>query len=207
MINVCVPVLKRYDLLEKLIESLAKGTVKPDTVYVMDNGGRCWRPEKSLLTLEILTPTKPLGVAESWNWFIQNVPEERVIVNDDVEFGVISLAKAVEPKEDIVFVGGLGFSCFVIRDSCIQKVGLFDEAISPGYGYYEDEDYMTRIRKERATMADVSCSMEHSRSSTIAVNTPEELEEHHRKFRIAQRNYVEKWGGMPGDIKPLFQYP
>ena len=28
-----------------------------------------------------------------------------------------------------------------------------------------------------------------------------EMQEHHRKFHIAQANFVEKWGMMPGDLR------
>ena len=139
-----------------------------------------------------------MSVAESWNWFIQNVPEERVIANDDVEFAPDSLEKLVAADADLVWAG-CGFSCFLLRDSCVRKVGLFDEAISPGYAYYEDEDYLQRIdgrgtRPAVVRLANVDCGVVHKQSQTLKVASPEGMAEHHRKFRIAQKNYMQKWG-------------
>jgi GT2 family glycosyltransferase len=203
MINVCVPVLKRYDLLRDMLRSLQASTVTPDFVYVIDNGRD---PERLRLALgEVAFPTiihrpeqRSLGVAESWNWFIQNVPEQRVIVNDDVEFAPWSLAKLLASKADIVWAAGVGFSCYVLRDSCVQKIGLFDEDISPGYGYYEDEDYLQRLdghgtRAPSAIAENVDCGVKHYHSATLKAASHTELLEHHRRFKVAQMNYIKKW--------------
>lgn len=198
MIHVCVPVLKRYDLLAGLLRSLDKGSTRPNAVYVIDNGRRYASVDVGL-TVCVHTPEQPMGIAESWNWFIRHVPEERVIVNDDVVFAEDSLARLVASKADLVWAAGCGFSCFLLRDACVEKIGLFDETISPGYGYYEDDDYLQRLdgrgtRAPSAVAENVECGVTHLRSQTLAVNTPEEMSEHHRKFRIAQRNYMRKWG-------------
>lgn len=141
-----------------------------------------------------------MGVAESWNWFIENVPEERVICNDDVNFAPDSLERLVATKGDIVSAG-CGFSCFVIRDSCVRKIGLFDESISPGYGYYEDDDYMARLRRGGLHFASIDCGVAHLVSQTLKSFTEAEMQEHHRKFHIARANFVSKWGMMPGDLR------
>ncbi len=200
MINVCVPVLKRYGLLHELL--LSSGAA--DAVWIVNNGRDGDRLESAIrgtvdVPVRVFTPRVPLGVAASWNWFILNVPEERVIVNDDVTFAEGSLKKLVASDADIVWAKGQGFSCFVLRDSCRRKIGLFDEKISPGYAYYEDDDYLQRIdgkgtRAPSVKTADIACDIQHARSSTLRVNTPEEWEEHHRRFKIAQQNYAKKWG-------------
>lgn len=203
MIHVCVPVLKRYDLLRQMLLSLKQSTVQPDSVYVIDNGRDGERVNLAInaspVPTILHTPDKPMGVAESWNWFIQNVPEDRVIANDDVLFGSHSLVRLVASEADLIWAKGCGFSCFVIRDSCIEKLGFFDEDISPGYGYYEDEDYLQRLdgrgtRERSATAEEVECGVMHARSQTLAKNSPAEMVEHHRKFKIAQANYAKKWG-------------
>lgn len=202
-INVCVPVLRRYDLLKKLFVSLQKSSVKPNRVYVIDNGKNV-DATRDLMTeapCRVMwhTPDQPMGVAESWNWFINNVPEERIISNDDIEFGVDSLWKMANTEGDLVWAEGIGFSCFLIRDTCVEKLGFFDESISPGYGYYEDCDYLMRLdgrgtRLPSAEARNVEADLIHARSSTLDAATPEELEDHHRRFSIAQRNYMAKWG-------------
>lgn len=202
MITICVPVLKRYDLLQRMVHSLRDSTVRVGFVQVIDNG----RDERRLYTAmracpvpyDALHPAQPMGVAESWNWFLQNTEEERVIVNDDVLFTPTSLERMLACKADLVWAASCGFSCFAMRDACIEKIGYFDETISPGYGYYEDEDYLQRLdgrgtRAPSAVAVEVECGVQHLRSQTLAVASPSEMSEHHRKFKIAQRNYARKW--------------
>lgn len=202
MINVCVPVLRRYDLLRGMLESLSKSTV-PYQVYVVDNGLNEERVREAAEGYEhntiVYAPARPMGVAESWNWFIDNVPEERIITNDDVVFAPDSLERMVAAKGDLVWSKEAGFSCFLIRDRCVQKVGVFDESISPGYGYYEDCDYAMRVdgrgtKPPVVPCGDVECGVEHLHSKTLEVATPEQLLEHHKRFWIAQQNYMKKWG-------------
>ena len=143
MISICIPVLRRYDLLRGLLLSLRDSTAMPDKIAIVNNG----KDHKRLLAaventldlnrvaFDILEPVEPMGVAESWNWFIKNIPEERIICNDDVVFSRESVEKIVACPYDLVWTKEAGFSCFLIRDACVQKVGLFDETISPGYGY------------------------------------------------------------------------
>lgn len=203
MVHLCVPVLKRYDLLKQLMVSLQSSSVIPQCVYVIDNGRDSDRLARALMECPSPThiytpPDEPLGVAASWNWFIENVPEERIISNDDILLGPTSIAQMVAFKADLVWAGH-GFSCFLIRDTCVQKLGLFDENISPGYAYYEDDDYLQRLdgrgtRAPSAYAVALDCGVQHRRSSTLASNNPFEMMEHHRRFKIAQHNYKTKWG-------------
>lgn len=202
MINICVPVLKRYDLLREMVQSCRNGNVRPDVYYIIDNGCNNQKLMSALQDFDILarvhTPKKPLGVAESWNWFIEHVPEERVIVNDDIKFGPTSLERLLASRADLIWAAGCGFSCYVIRDACVEKIGLFDETISPGYGYYEDEDYLQRLdgrgtREPSAIAENVECGVLHAHSATLKASSHAEVLEHHRKFKLAQANYAKKW--------------
>lgn len=202
-VHIGVPVLKRYDLLRNMLESLKQSTVAPTMIHVIDNGRDSERVKLALSATpwptDVYTPHGALGIAESWNWFIQNLPEERFIVNDDLLFSPTSLAQMLASTADLVLAKGCGFSCFLIRDTCVKTVGLFDETISPGYGYYEDDDYLQRIdgrgtRARIVEMVDVECGVTHLRSQTLAMNTPDEMLDHHRRFSIAQRNYMKKHG-------------
>lgn len=239
MINICVPVLKRYDLLHGLFLSLKKSRVQPDKLWIIDNGQHT---ERLLAAVDAETfpvhahrPSRPMGVAESWNWFIKNVPEDRIIANDDIIFAPDSLAKMQARKVPVCctcrgsnverdkeqehpgvgscqdcnkecyiddvppdLLWASGFSCFMIRDACVEKIGLFDETISPGYGYYEDEDYLQRLdgrgtKPRAATAENVNCGIIHLKSQTLVASTHEEILEHHRKFKVAQANYIKKW--------------
>jgi GT2 family glycosyltransferase len=185
-----------------MIQSLVPSTVEPTGVYVIDNGRNAELVSQATYGFKfpiiVWTPREAMGIAESWNWFLDNVPEERIITNDDIIFAPESLERFAETTKDIVWAREAGFSCFVIRDSCVKKIGVFDEAISPGYGYYEDEDYAMRLNRrgkgpEYASSGDVVCGVEHLHSKTLEAATPDEVEDHHRKFWIAQYNYIVKW--------------
>lgn len=202
MINLCIPVLNRYDLLRGAIQSAQGGNVRPSVYYIIDNGQSTPKVMEALsdfdIHVKLHTPKRPLGVAESWNWFIRTVPEERIISNDDVIFGPDSIRLLVESAADIVWAEECGFSCFVLRDSCVTKLGMFDEEISPGYGYYEDQDYLQRLdgrgtRAPSAIAETVKCGMEHLHSSTLKAKSHHDILEHHRRFKIAQDNYARKW--------------
>lgn len=207
-VNVCVPVLKRYDLLRDLLRSLHTSTIQPTQVVVIDNGRDLMRLRRVLGDAELVdarytrilshTPPAPMGVAESWNWFIEHTDEERVIVNDDITFAPDSLERLLASRADLVWAEGCGFSCFVLRDACVKKIGLFDETISPGYGYYEDEDYLQRLdgrgtRAPSAVAENVACGVRHEHSATLKAASHAESLEHHRRFKIAQANYIKKW--------------
>lgn len=202
-LHICVPVLKRYDLLRGMLTSLAESQVKPTMVWVIDNGRDSARLDAAVvnvgLQIRVRVPGRALGVAESWNWFLHNVPEDRVIVNDDTLFAPDSLEKLLTSEADLSFAKDCGFACFMMRNSCIKKIGYFDETISPGYAYYEDDDYLQRVngrgtREASASMVDVDCHVTHLRSQTLTAGSPADISEHHRKFKIAQRNYMRKWG-------------
>jgi choline kinase len=200
MINICVPTLKRYDLLRRMVVSLRTEPV--DKVWVIDNGRDPVRVRTALASCpiewEIVDTGERLSVAESWNLFLQIVDEERIIVNDDILFTPGSIDKLLNADADLIWAATCGFSCFVLRDACIEKIGFFDESISPGYGYYEDEDYLQRLdgrgtRAPSAIALEVEAGVQHLRSQTLAVATPAERAEHDRRFQIAQRNYAKKW--------------
>lgn len=203
MINICVPVLRRYDRLHEMIKSCLSSNVRPDNYYIIDNGRSQSKLLESLgsfdITIKVHTPPQAMGIAWCWNWFIDKVGEERIIVNDDIVFGPSSLEQLVASKADLVWAGDCGFSCFVLRDSCIAKLGRFDETISPNYGYYEDEDYLQRLdgrgtREPSAVAEEVHCGVVHFKSSTLQAADHLQTLEHHRKFKIAQKNYAKKWG-------------
>jgi GT2 family glycosyltransferase len=208
MINLCVPTLNRYDMLARLIASALASDPRPDKIWVIDNGRNVDESFRAVITpsvanvpVHVHTPHANLGVAASWNWFLRNVPEERVIANDDVVLAPGSLARLIGTPG--LFVSPLAgahqaFSCFLIRDECVKRVGFFDEKISPGYAYFEDVDYAWRMAEVNIPIQSVVCGIEHAGSQTLASYTPEQLTQHHRRFIVAQKNFEQKWGRLPG---------
>lgn len=202
-IHVCVPVLKRYDLLRNLLLSLGSSTVRPTMVHIVDNG---LDPARMHVTravcdfsTDVFQPNEPMGVAESWNWFIDHVPEERIICNDDLVFAADSIEKLIATEGAFVSAlpGSNACSCFLLRDECISKVGQFDETISPGYAYFEDCDYVERMIEQKIPITGCECGVVHIGSQTIAVNDAEAWQKHNDRFLLAQNNFVKKWGRLP----------
>ena len=106
----------------------------------------------------------------------------------------------------IIFPGGASianvFSCFIIPNKVVDIVGEFDESISPNYAYFEDNDYARRMQIHNHKIKAVDdCRVLHTNSSTFNRLTGNDLVGHHKKFKIAQKNYIKKWGGLPGAEK------
>lgn len=203
-VHIGVPVLRRYDLLRLMLLSAAAGTVKPDKVWIIDNGKRHDLVHPAIAGLpfpiDVCEPPVAMGVAESWNYLIENMPEERIITNDDITFTADAVEQMVNTPGELVF--GHGYSCYLIRDSAIEKVGKFDEAISPGYAYWEDIDYDMRVRLFMAgggqwRQQNAPCTVHHAGSQTNEVASPEEIAEHHRRFDVAKANIIAKYAHLP----------
>lgn len=214
-IHICVPVLKRYDLLRNMLRSLEQSTVRPAVVHVIDNGrdrerllGAMADLSKDIKT-DVFIPDVAMGLAEAWNWFITHVPEERLICNDDITFISTSLEDLLKTEGDFVSAlpGSNACSCFLLRDSCVKKVGLFDELISPGYAYFEDCDYVERMIMHGIPITGKLCGVEHLGSQTLEKNNATEWQRHHERFGIAQTNFVAKWGRLPHVPGPHWPRP
>lgn len=211
MITVGILTFNRYDLLLKAIDSAMHGTVKPDKILIVDNGGILNNPMGD--NVEIYRPGYNMGVAAGWNYIIKNTSEHRIIINDDIEFRPSTIEKIINRLNEgpglvmTVLPALNGFSCFAIKDSFVEKVGYFDEEISPGYAYYEDNDYVRRIVLAGLSAEVVTSGAEaiHTTSSTLAAFTPAQQMEHGRKFALAQNNYIRKWGGMP--LQEIYTIP
>ena len=89
-------------------------------------------------------------------------------------------------------------ACALIRDSCVQQIGYFDEKLSPQYLYFEDTDYIRRmdLAGVKQTIAKGAYVL-HVGNATLNSLTPAQMEEHHHRFRRASANYSRKWGGQP----------
>lgn len=184
-INICVPTLNRYDLLDNLIESVTKSLVKVNKVFIIDNGNSIdtnYFCGKYGDLIKINSFGYNLGVAKSWNWFGKFVPQYRIITNDDIVFYPETIGCIIEHSlPDYITYPAMisnmnSFSCFLWNDDIIEKVGYFDETISPNYAYFEDNDYSHRMSKVGIGLnAAHNCPIEHSKSSTIKMFTPQQM--------------------------------
>ena len=209
MLNLCIPTLNSFDTLETAIAAAMSGTLIPDRIIIVDNSnGLC--PIKGNTKIHIHVPQFNLGVAGSWNWFMNNYSEDmNILINDDIIVhkdtiknfvdGVGTQMLRSDTKGGIYFAaeGANAFSFFYLNNEIYQEVGEFDEAFYPAY--FEDNDYHMRLKQKGYTLqsiAHVAC--DHVGSSTLKHYTEQQMEQHHRNFRRNQEYYITKWGGLPG---------
>lgn len=214
---VCTQTVDRYECLAILIASCAASTRRPDAVFVVDHGynearvRRAVDPVRDGLEVNIITLEDP-GCAHNGNWFLKNVPDDRVGVGDDFEFMPTALERLADTPGDFIIPNpvsareGTGMvnpsACALIRNSCVEKVGYFDECISPGYLYFEDPDYFRRMHLAGVlvtTQPTARVVHQHGGSQTYHSmrKNAENYREHCLRFWIASANYSWKWGGGP----------
>lgn len=205
-----VPCLRRYDLLQKLCESAERGTRKPDSYFIVDNGGNL--PGK-LASGEVHLPptalvasqTKPRGVAGAWNLALRENKGAHVIIsNDDVELHASTVEALVRGAEETdaefiatAFNPGAMFCVFLIKHSLIERIGAFDERFYPAY--FEDNDYHRRMKLAGVQELQVDgASYDHVGSATLKVLSAQEIQQHNKDFERNRKLYIQKWGNVPG---------
>jgi len=225
MVSVCIPTLIAYDQCINLLLSLEKGTVKPKDYYVLDNGGgfkQFYRQSNLFLpNLNIIDPGENIGVAKAWNWFLNNVEGDIIIVNDDIEFAHFALQDFLKLKEqykkETVVIYTLvradapnplpNFSLFMLNTSIKNKVGLFDENFFPAY--FEDNDYIYRIHLAGygIAMFQVKDFYIHNHSATYKKQKELNLKIDYDSLFIKNKEYyIKKWGGEPRQEKYVIPF-
>lgn len=216
MISVCVPTLIAYDQCINLILSLEKGTIKPKDYYILDNGGgfkQFYRQSNlALSNLNIIDPEKNIGVAGAWNWFLNNLNGDLLIVNDDIEFSHFALEnflflKEKNKRQDIVIYTLVrkeaenplpNFSLFLLNSTVKDKVGLFDEKFYPAY--FEDNDYIYRLKLLNYNIAMFPVHNYYTHNHSATSKRQKELNikvDYDYYFRKNKEYYIKKWGGEP----------
>lgn len=190
-----IPTLNRYDLLHKLIASAEAGTVKPRLYLVVDNGGKLENTNFDPGRVVIYNPQKNLGVAASWNKLLEMAGSEPLMIsNDDIELQ----PDAIE-KFERAFVGGHefigacgGWALFGQTPHVTETVGPYDENF--GMAYYEDCDYLLRLRAAGIPVHDLGYIGAHLGNASTHGGTPEQQA---AVAHSRERNYcyfVAKWG-------------
>lgn len=171
--TVVIPVLNRYDLLERAITSLPEHV----NVLVIDNGGEYddldyrdkskWRHRDG--DVRVLNLPSNLGVPASWNLGIKLYPFEPgwLLLNSDAWFDADAFGAFDEQCEDdaILLAGAPPWCCAWIGRGVVDRVGLFCEAFYPAYN--EDVDYEERARRLGVPVFYSDALVHHENSSTI----------------------------------------
>lgn len=163
-----VPILNRYDLLQRLVASIDHPVGR---LLVIDNGKKC-PPIESHWVKETYVWTVPdnLGCCTSWNFGIiatQQAPWWLISGNDNV-FEPDALATFErEARRDAVVLADAAppWTAFTIGDHVVDKVGLFDDNFHPCY--FDDNDYTFRCQALDVDVVQGSAKVRHDNSSTI----------------------------------------
>lgn len=194
-----VPTLVSYELLDRLLESAERGTVRPSGYVIIDNGGLYSRARAEAIvaqtravSLEFVAPRVNLGVAASWNVILDLAGDEAVVIaNDDVVLGPEMFGEMSRALERALFVSGVGWALFGQTPECTRLVGPYDENFWPAY--FEDVDYEIRLRRAGVTpVYPLSTGMEHALGSTTQRLGHAWISGHVERNR---RYLVAKWGG------------
>lgn len=215
--KICIPTLLCYDKCATLLHEISFGEIKPDEVYVFDNGGGFQNylkehPVKIQMPLKIVEANTNFGVAKTWNWFLTNVEGNMIILNDDIEFYSDTLNQFIKTwqanyDKNVVFYScsqedeknypNGNYSFFMVNSSIKDKVGYFDENFFPAY--FEDNDYVYRI-KLLGFKTKLFCSMHYNHHLSSTLKKQKELglnEKHDENFEKNHQYFLQKWGGEP----------
>ena len=163
-----VPVLNRYDLLQRMILSIDYDI---DFLLIIDNGAALEDIEVNdhIQEVSVLKMPSNQGVAGSWNLGIKCLPFEPVwfFSSADTVYREGALAKLSEAKSDKVTLAAdfPHWQSFAIGEEVVRKIGLFDESIYPIY--FEDNDYMRRAELAGIEIEKIEIPLAHDNSSTI----------------------------------------
>lgn len=188
-----VPVLNRYDLLKRMIESI---DTEVDHLLIIDNGGTLstLNIPNRVKKIHILNMPTNLGVASSWNLGIKCFPNEKfwTITSADTVFlpgALEALFSASAPNRLTLTDSFPYYQAFSVGEELVQKVGLFDESIYPIY--FEDNDYQRRVEHAGFEVHRASVPVAHDNSSTIK-SDPHFQQRNGQTFSSNERYYNDK---------------
>jgi len=167
--NLIVPVLNRYDLLQRMLDSV---DVPVEHLLIIDNGLGTDTLELSDKFAKVTHLRMPanLGVAGSWNLGIKSFPYAHrwFIVSNDVVFQPGALEKLSQARRDEITLtaDAPNWQAFALGDEAVTDLGLFDEC---GFypAYFEDNDYMRRAEFVGVNIRKLDIDLHHDNSSTI----------------------------------------
>ena len=187
-----VPVLNRFDLLKRMIESIDVDA----TVYVINNSGAIqddFYHENPLVNVHWVELPSNLGVASSWNLGIKMLPFETrwFISSADCWFRPGDLDLLQTAKRDALTLCDKFpyYQTFAVGDEIVNSVGLFDEALHPIY--FEDNDYERRIAHAGLRVDRLALQLGHDNSSTISSDARLSLR-NETTFRNNQKYFNQK---------------
>jgi len=210
--NLIVPVLNRYDLLQRMLDSIDH-PVKH--LLIIDNGSTQVEEDQQLNIPESVENTtylpmpSNLGVAASWNLGIKLFPMDNrwIFASNDMWFHPGQLAKLeqAQPDELTLVADFPYFHTFAVGEDVVQRIGLFDEAFFPAY--FEDSDYIARCEYHGIPITHLDLKTGHDNSSTIKSSSTMRFrnnttfQNNQRWYDMKQRNGDHTQGGWSLNIR------
>jgi GT2 family glycosyltransferase len=203
--NLIVPVLNRYDLLQRMLNSV---DVPVEHLLVIDNGlGSELTFADKFKRVTVLDLPANQGVAGSWNLGIKSFPYAHrwFIASNDVVFEPGSLEMLSQARRDEITLTGDAphWQAFALGDEAVNDIGLFDESLFPAY--FEDNDYMRRAEFVGVNIRRLDLKLTHDNSSTIKAGYQEKnaktyikIEKHYQS-KIDSNDYTA--GGWSLEIR------
>jgi GT2 family glycosyltransferase len=187
--NLIVPVLNRYDLLQRMLDSV---DVPVDHLLVIDNGtGANLTFSDKFKKVTVLDMPANLGVSGSWNLGIKSFPYAHrwFIVSNDVVFEPGALEQLAQAQRDEITLTGAAphWQAFALGDEAVSDIGLFDESLFPAY--FEDNDYMRRADFVGVNIRLIDLKLSHANSSTIKAGY---MDKNAKTFASNERHYQSK---------------
>jgi GT2 family glycosyltransferase len=170
--NMIVPVLNRYDLLDRMVSSI---DFPVKHLLIIDNGASNVMEDMGIdvpacveHTTYLPMPAN-LGVSASWNLGIKSFPyaDRWFFASNDVQFHPGALERLCEARRDEITVSDMlpHWQAFCLGYEAVRRVGLFDEGFFPAF--CEDNDMTRRAEHAGVTIRRVDVPMVHDNSSTI----------------------------------------
>ena len=169
--NLIVPVLNRYDLLDRMLGSIDYPVYE---LLIVDNGGDLERIRynENIINVHIVNLPSNLGVAASWNLGIKLFPhhDRWFFASNDMVYLPGALEGLSEARRDEITLSDMFpfWHTFSVGEEVVRRVGLFDEALYPAY--FEDNDYQRRAVHKNVHIRSVSIPTQHENSSTIGAD-------------------------------------
>jgi GT2 family glycosyltransferase len=207
---VIIPVLNRYDLLERSILSLGQ----IETLIVIDNGGGLPDGYLDDIAVRMIGERRylwrmpsNLGVATSWNLGIKATPHATgwLLLNSDAAFADAAFDIFADDTQaaDVVQAGTPPWCCTWISSRAIWLVGLFCERFYPAY--MEDVDWERRALTLGVDFVMSAADVIHDNSSTIGSDS-ELARRNAETHRINADYFAHRWrnvqpGTVPHDVE------
>jgi len=169
-----VPVLNRYDLLNRMIESIDHPI---ERLLIVDNGWGirsedpgpvCTNP--LVEHFDVINMYSNLGIAPAWNLGVKNYPFEEIFyfTSNDCVFAPGTLEKLEqESAQNQVTISEMWphWQLFSVGEQVFENCGLFDEAIFPMN--FEDDEFEWRVTEMGYSVKKADLPMQHDGQMTF----------------------------------------